>query len=124
MVLCGYLAVVNGGLGVGIWGCLSCVALSIAMCVSLTPVAVKFSFSLLFTVVVCVAAKSACCALFVLPVAVPVAYGVCVTGIAGLIISAVISISWPWVLILVFCVIWAIRVNVHVVHLILGISGV
>ena len=62
------------------------------MCLSVTPLAVKFSFSFLFAVVVCVAAKSACCALFVLPVAVPVAYGVRVTGIAGLIISAVIII--------------------------------
>ena len=94
------------------------------MCVSLTPVAVKFSFSFLFTIVVCVATKPTCCALFVLPVAVPVAYGVCVTGITGLIISTVISISWPWVLVLVFCVMWAIRANIHIVHLILEISGI
>ena len=94
------------------------------MCVSVTPLAVKFSFSFLFTVVLCVTAKSACCAPFVLPVAVPVAYGVCVTGITGLIILAVISILWPWVLILVFCVIWAIRANICVVRLILDISGV
>ena len=100
------------------WAC------SIAMCVSLTPVAVKFFFSFPFAIVVCVAMKPACCTLFVLPVVVPVANGVCVTGIAGLVISAVVSISWPWGLILVFCVIWAIRANVHVVCLILGISGV
>ena len=84
-------------------------ACSIAMCGSLAPVTVKFSFSFLFTIVVCVATKSACCALSVSPVVVPVAYGVGVTGIAGL----TISISWPWVL--VFCMIWAIRANVRVV---------
>ena len=84
----------------------------------------SFFLLFLFTIVVCVAAKSACCTLFVLPVAVPVAYGVCVTGIAGLIILAVISILWPWVLVLVFCVIWVIRANVRVVHLILEISGI
>ena len=67
------------------------------MCVPVASPAVKISFSFLFTVVVCVASQSACCALFVLPVAIPVAYGVGVTGIAGLVISAVISISWPWV---------------------------
>ena len=94
------------------------------MCVSLTPVTVKFSFSFPFTIVVCVAAKPAYCTLFVLPVVVPVAYGVCVTGIAGLIISTVISVSWPWVLILLFCVIWAIRANIRIVHLILGILGI
>ena len=94
------------------------------MCVSLTPLAVKFSFSFLFTIPMCVAMKPASCALSALPVVVPVAYGVCITGITGLIISAVISISWPWVLILVFCVIWAIRANVRVVRLIMGISGV
>ena len=92
------------------------------MCIPVTLLARKFSFSFLFTVVVCVAVKSACCALFVLPVAVSVAYGVCVTGITGLIISAVISILWPWVL--VFCENWAIRANVCIVCLILGISGI
>ena len=57
VVLCGCLAGVNGGLSVGTWGCLSCVALNMYhhnVCFSYTCCSkVLLFFSFLFTVVVC-----------------------------------------------------------------------